>query len=357
MTFLISLRRFSAPILVLGLACGAAWCEDSNAAQRAATPGVAAVPGASVSGAATAAPVDARPPGVKARAASPGIDAAGVASAAPGADGPAAPAFLYNTLGQPWQATDAGRFDWEATLGLAGSSSLPGSIDAGAAGLLLSARTGFCSWADGGLVAGPAAAKVEDSPSASSWLGGLTLHAAADLGAGHGLAAYAAPLWTFDETGLAATSVTLTAVYGHEPDAGWSQDFNLAATYSDHGGFGAAQGPDLDNLWTYTALASLAHASADGLFGYSFEGFAAWSAGDFDSDVSGAQDRAGAWRLGAGIGCQKNTAIDARRMRAWALYAGFQWERADVPGDGVYDTPVLVVNLTLGAARAWRRGG
>jgi hypothetical protein len=269
-----------------------------------------------------------------------------------GSENPSAPAFLYNTLGQPWQATDPGRWDWESTLGLGAASSSPGSVQSASGALLLSARSGLKPWCDAGILLGGAQSEV-DAQSSGSMLGGFTFHAAAGLGNDKGLALYLAPVWTWSEGDLASTSASLTAVFGHEPDAGWAQDFNLVAGYSDHGAFGAAQSPDLDDLWSFSALASLANTQGDGAFAYSGEAFATYSRGDFQPDAGGV-DEASAWRLGGGIGCQKNWGADAKGVKAFAAYAGFQWERCEIPGQGDFTTPSLVVNLSLGASRARR---
>jgi hypothetical protein len=267
------------------------------------------------------------------------------------APAPDAPAFLYNTLGQPWQPTGAGRLHWESTLGLGAAWSFPGSIAARSGNLLLSARTGLLDWADAGLLLGGAAASVEEVTSRAA-LAGITLHASADLAGDRGLALYFAPTWTWDDGGsLAASSVTITGVYGNEPDAGWSRDFNLALAFSDHGALGATQSPELDNVWSFSALAAAGNNAPDGLSGFSGEAFAAYTGGS--DPAQSPEDQATAWRLGGGVGWQENWGSNPKGLQAWAAYAGFQWERAEFAG-GVYTTPSVVANFSVGACRAFR---
>ena len=256
------------------------------------------------------------------------------------------PAFYYNTLGQPWQVTPKGLLDWENTVGLAGVRTSPGSAGSSSALLLASLVTGLTSWADVAAVVGGSEADGEFGQ-AGGFFGG-TGHLALDLGSDNGLALYVAPSWGFDKTGIASTALTLTAAAGHEPSDGWSRDANFAVNYTDQSSFAAVTSPDLDNLWTLSLLGAMGHAASAPLSSFSFEGYGAFCTGDIASDGGGPMETGSAWRVGGGIGYQRNFGRNPTGLMAWALYGGVQWEWADAGSAGTSSSPSLVVNFSLG---------
>ncbi|MDB6035957.1 MAG: hypothetical protein JWM16_6295 [Verrucomicrobiales bacterium] len=258
-----------------------------------------------------------------------------------------APAFYYNTLGQPWQSVAPGLLDWENTLGYANVHTFPGSAGSSSFSALTSLVTGLTSWADIAGVIGAAAAGSDDIQKSGFFA--CTGHFASDLGSDNGLALYASPSWTFDQSGIASSSVSITAVAGHEPSAGWSRDANLAVSYTDQGSFSAVTSPDVKDLWTGTFLAAAGHAVSDQA-SFSLEGFAAYAAGGL-SQADGFPATGSAWRLGGGAGYQRNFGRNPGGMNAWALYGGLQWEWADVGAAENPSSPSLVVNFSIGMIR------
>lgn len=256
------------------------------------------------------------------------------------------PSFYYNTLGQPWQTIPRGLLDWENTVGVGGLRTSPGSVSSTSALALTSLVTGLSSWADVAAVVG---GNVVDGKfgEAGGFLGG-TSHLAWDLGSDIGLAMYAAPSWGFDKTGITSTSVTLTAVAGHEPSEGWSRDANLAVNYTDQGSFSAVTSPDLNNLWTWSVLGTMGHGAAPNS-SYSMETFGAICNGEIANEAGGEATMASAWRLGGGIGYQHNFGKNPTGLAGWALYGGVQWEWADDGAGGTTSSPSLAVNLSLGS--------
>ncbi|MDB5051684.1 MAG: hypothetical protein JWO30_4755 [Fibrobacteres bacterium] len=269
------------------------------------------------------------------------------------ADAPA-PAFYYNTLGQPWQSVAPGLLDWENTVGYVNVHTFPASSGASSASsassvlALTSLVTGLASWADIAGVVGGTLANPDDIQE-SGFFGG-TGHLAWDLGSDNGLALYVGPAWSFDGKGISSSSLSVTAATGHEPSAGWSRDFNLGVNYTDQGSFSAVVSPDITDLWTGTLLASAGRVAADRLSSFSVEGFGAYSSGDLIQDA-GLQSEGSAWRLGGGVGYQRSFGGNPSGLNAWALYGGLQWEWADIGDDQDPTSPSLVVNFSIGTIR------
>ncbi|GEM_PF-4054342 len=266
------------------------------------------------------------------------------------ADAPA-PAFYYNTLGQPWQTVAPGLLDWENTVGYANTHTLHASDASSSALALTSLVLGLKPWADIAGVVGGTLSGFDDLQKGGFF--GSTAHLALDLGSDNGLAVYAAPAWTFDKDGIGSSSFTMTASAGNEPATGWSHDVNVSVNYTDQSSFAAVTSPDLHDLWTGALLASVGRGAADHLTGFSLEGFGAYASGNLALEDGSAADGS-AWRLGGGVGYQRNFGKSPMGLNAWALYGGVQWEWADLGADGTASSPSLAVNFSLGSIRPIR---